>query len=97
FRERNPRGVTVMPGDLVVGDREGVYFAPAAAGSGGARPRRQNSIHGAWTKRSSTKASTHRAKSMARPAIQNCSRNLKNTRSGGWRKFASGATPSKRR
>ena len=34
---------TVMPGDLVVGDREGVYFIPPHFASGSVGPRRRDS------------------------------------------------------
>ena len=44
-------GVTVMPGDLVVGDREGVYFIPPALVSEVLDKADETRIHDEWTKR----------------------------------------------
>lgn len=44
-------GVTVMPGDLVVGDREGVYFIPPALVSEVLDKADETRIHDEWTKK----------------------------------------------
>jgi 4-hydroxy-4-methyl-2-oxoglutarate aldolase len=44
-------GVTVMPGDLVVGDREGVYFIPPALVAEVLDKADETRIHDEWTKR----------------------------------------------
>lgn len=44
-------GVTVMPGDLVVGDREGVYFVPPALVDAVLDRADEIRIHDEWTKR----------------------------------------------
>jgi 4-hydroxy-4-methyl-2-oxoglutarate aldolase len=44
-------GVTVMPGDLVVGDREGVYFVPPALVAEVLDKADETRIHDEWTKR----------------------------------------------
>ena len=44
-------GVTVMPGDLVVGDREGVYFIPPALVDEVLDKADVTRIHDEWTKR----------------------------------------------
>jgi regulator of RNase E activity RraA len=43
--------VTVMPGDLVVGDREGVYFIPPALVSAVLDTADVTRIHDEWTKK----------------------------------------------
>ncbi len=44
-------GVTVMPGDLVVGDREGVYFIPPQAVKDVLNHADETHIHDEWTKK----------------------------------------------
>lgn len=44
-------GVTVMPGDLVVGDREGVYFIPPALVTEVLDKADETRIHDEWTKK----------------------------------------------
>ena len=44
-------GVTVMPGDLVVGDREGVYFIPPQAVKDVLDRADETHIHDEWTKK----------------------------------------------
>jgi 4-hydroxy-4-methyl-2-oxoglutarate aldolase len=44
-------GVTVMPGDLVVGDREGVYFIPPQAVKDVLDQADETHIHDEWTKK----------------------------------------------
>jgi len=44
-------GVTVMPGDLVVGDREGVYFIPPQLVKGVLDHADETHIHDEWTKK----------------------------------------------
>ena len=44
-------GVTVMPGDLVVGDREGVYFIPPALVTRSLDKADETRIHDEWTKK----------------------------------------------
>ncbi len=44
-------GVTVMPGDLVVGDREGVYFIPPQAVKAVLDRADETHIHDEWTKK----------------------------------------------
>jgi regulator of RNase E activity RraA len=44
-------GVTVMPGDLVVGDREGVYFVPPQAVKDLLDRADEIHIHDEWTKK----------------------------------------------
>ena len=44
-------GVTVMPGDLVVGDREGVYFIPPQAVKDVLEHADETHIHDEWTKK----------------------------------------------
>jgi regulator of RNase E activity RraA len=44
-------GVTVMPGDLVVGDREGVYFVPPALVDEVLDRADEIHIHDEWTKK----------------------------------------------
>ena len=62
--------VTVMPGDLVVGDREGVSFIPAQNAETILDRADETHIHDEWTRRSSTKASTSRARSTAARATR---------------------------
>jgi 4-hydroxy-4-methyl-2-oxoglutarate aldolase len=45
------RGVTVMPGDLAVGDREGVYFIPPQAVKSVLDRADETHIHDEWTKK----------------------------------------------
>lgn len=45
------RGVTVMPGDLAVGDREGVYFIPPQAVRSVLDRADETHIHDEWTKK----------------------------------------------
>lgn len=45
------RGVTVMPGDLAVGDREGVYFIPPQAVKAVLDRADETHIHDEWTKK----------------------------------------------
>jgi 4-hydroxy-4-methyl-2-oxoglutarate aldolase len=44
-------GVTVMPGDLVVGDREGVYFIPPQFVTDVLDRADESHIHDEWTKK----------------------------------------------
>ena len=45
------RGVTVMPGDLAVGDREGVYFIPPQAVKAVLDRADETHVHDEWTKK----------------------------------------------
>jgi 4-hydroxy-4-methyl-2-oxoglutarate aldolase len=45
------RGVTVMPGDLAVGDREGVYFIPPRAVKAVLDRADETHVHDEWTKK----------------------------------------------
>jgi regulator of RNase E activity RraA len=42
--------VTVMPGDIVVGDREGLNFVPAQIVADVARASKMTELHDVWTK-----------------------------------------------
>jgi len=61
LRERSIRigDVTVMPGDVVIGDPEGVSFVPPQLIEGIVDRADTTHIHDEWTKRNSTKASTN--------------------------------------
>jgi regulator of RNase E activity RraA len=43
-------GATVMPGDLVVGDREGIYFVPPELVEGLLDRAEETQIHDEWTR-----------------------------------------------
>jgi 4-hydroxy-4-methyl-2-oxoglutarate aldolase len=63
--------VIVMPGDLVVGDREGVYFIPPAQVNNVLDNADITHIHDEWTARNSMRANRNRARFTARPKIRN--------------------------
>ncbi len=76
-------GVTVMPGDLVVGDRDSTALTKSASMTSG-------------PKRNLPKGSTNPAKSTALPKIPNWSRSIRNTSSSACKKFvASAAIPNR--
>ena len=81
-------GVTVMPGDLVVGDREGVYFIPPQFVKEVLDRADEIRIHDEWTKKKFAKGNTNPAKFTALPKTPNYSRSIGNTSSAVCRKFA---------
>jgi len=70
-------GVTVMPGDLVVGDREGVYFVPPQLVKEVLDRADEIRIHDEWTKKKLTKCNTSRARFIPLLPTRNCSRNIR--------------------
>jgi regulator of RNase E activity RraA len=80
-------GTTVMPGDLVVGDREGVYFIPPQFVIALMR----YTFTTSGPKRNSRKGSTSLRKSTARLPIPSSSRNIKTIFRSASKNFASSA------
>ena len=69
-------GVTVMPGDLVVGDREGVYFIPPQFVEAVLDHADETHIHHEWASRNSMKGNASLQRSMAHRRILSCGRNI---------------------
>ena len=70
---------TVMPGDLVVGDREGVYFVPPQFVKSVLDQADEIHIHDEWTKKKFAEGNTSPAKYIPAQATQSCSKNIRNT------------------
>jgi 4-hydroxy-4-methyl-2-oxoglutarate aldolase len=68
---------TVMPGDLVVGDREGVYFIPPQLAKEVLDRADEIHLHDEWTKKK-PKENTSPARFTARRRIRRCRRSIKN-------------------
>src|SRR5262249_7967140 len=64
---------TVMPGDIVFGDREGVFFIPPHLAKEIADEAQITHVHDEWTKRSSTKENISRLIYTVHRAILRCS------------------------
>jgi 4-hydroxy-4-methyl-2-oxoglutarate aldolase len=72
-------GVTVMPGDLVVGDREGVYFIPPQFVKEVLDQADETHIHDEWTRKKLMKGNTNLRRSTVHRAIPSCRGNTEST------------------
>ena len=68
--------VTVMPGDLVVGDREGVSFIPPSSAQQILDHADELHIHDEWTRGNSTKGNTSRARFTVLPRTPPCGKSM---------------------